>query len=91
MHNLSAVNLQPTNYYLLMKRILFTSAMALFLSIGAISCKKDFNCECIAKDSNGSELFKTNDVINDTKKEAEAQCNTKQSSSNGVTVTCEIK
>ncbi|MGZ5242314.1 MAG: hypothetical protein ACXWDO_11570 [Bacteroidia bacterium] len=74
-----------------MKKVLFTSAMALILSLGAISCKKNYNCECVTKDSNGNVLGTTNDVINDTKKNAESQCETQQNSTNGATVTCEIK
>lgn len=88
---MSAISTETNNQFTYMKKILFTSAMALFLSLGAISCKKDYNCECVARDSNGAELARKNEVITDTKKNAESQCNTKQSQSTGVTTTCEIK
>ncbi len=75
-----------------MKRIIAPVFMALLLSVSAISCKKEYNCSCQATDSNGQPIpnTKTNTVINDTKKNAESQCN-KTETTNGVTVTCAIQ
>ncbi len=70
-----------------MKKII---AVAAIVSIGAVSCKKDYTCECTSKDSSGKVITSGSITIHATKGDAEDACNA-TGSSGSITSTCALK
>ena len=69
-----------------MKKLIILAAVA---SLGLVSCKKDYTCEC--KDSNGK--VESVKYLDATKRQAKAQCVSYETESDGETYkeTCELK
>ncbi len=72
-----------------MKKMLpFIAAVAM---LGAVSCKKDYACDCTTTDSSiASFSVTTTYTINDTKGNAEALCSADESSIGTLTTNCAL-
>jgi len=74
------------------KGFLLFSGISLIIAIEVTSCKKDYTCECIVKDSSGAVVstLSTSATLHTTKKKAEDACTVSVVTS-GYTETCEVK
>ena len=74
------------------KGFILLSGIAFILAIGMTSCKKDYTCECVVKDSSGTVVSggTTDITIHATKKKAKDGCQATVQSG-GMTETCSIK
>lgn len=68
--------------------------MAFILIAGGftlVSCKKDWTCECTTTYSDGTPSQTTTRTITDHLSDAQADCNSGDSASGGVTEECSLK
>ncbi len=70
-----------------MKKIILLAAVAGF---AAVSCKKDYTCECTVKDSSGKVVSSSTVTFHATKGDAEDACNVSVNSG-GASSTCALK
>lgn len=72
----------------MMKSIVFWAIALICLT----ACKKDYTCECTAKDKvTGFSAVSSTEVINDTEKKAKATCSESNNVLGTWTTTCVIK
>lgn len=69
-----------------MKKVILFAAAGLFV---LASCKKDYTCECTS--TNGGATATASTTINDTKKNAEQECEAQNESAGTYTKTCKIQ
>ena len=72
-----------------MKKIAPIAAIALFSALAMTSCKKDYKCTCTAS-AGGVSTSATYDLGKQKKKDAEAACSGKGTSTGGVTYSCKL-
>jgi len=70
-----------------MKKIIITSAAAIFLMAGFTSCKKDYTCHCQKTSSAGEDHF----TVTAKKKDANAACEAFKTANPSVYSSCEIE
>jgi hypothetical protein len=69
------------------KAILLVTAIA---GLSMVSCKKDYECYCVMKDSNGSVMQESTVTIHATESDAKSACSS-SASSGGASMSCSIK
>jgi len=73
-----------------MKKITLVAAIAL-IAASVTSCKKDYKCTCVVKDSSGATQSSVDFTINAKKSDAKSACSAKVTSqSGGYSETCSL-